>query len=96
MARTKESNGKVTEVKNSEITLDSYDSCAMHFPLLCLTIVWSCFEFQPVVFKLCFGKGKVTKGNNSVITLDRVMVLVFCTSSDGAWPLYEVVLNSNH
>ena len=26
-------------------------------------------------------QGKETKGNNSVITIDRVMVLVHCTSS---------------
>ena len=26
---------------------------------------------------------KIRKGNNSVITCDRVMVLVLCTSSDG-------------
>jgi hypothetical protein len=41
------------------------------------------------------NNGKVTKGNYSVSTLDRVMVLVHCTSSYCAWPYYEVVLNSN-
>jgi hypothetical protein len=68
MLWTKENNGKVTKGNNSVITLDSYGSCALHFPLLWLTIVLSCFEFQPVVFKLCSGQGKVTKGNNSVIS----------------------------
>jgi hypothetical protein len=38
---------------------------------------------------------KVTKGNNSIITLDRVMVFVPCTSSFCAQPLYEAVFNSN-
>jgi amino acid permease len=45
-----------------------------------LTIVWTSFEFQLVVFKLCSkqekSNGKVTKGNNTIITLDRVIVLV--------------------
>ena len=40
-------------------------------------------------------QGKVTKGNYSVISQDRVMVLVHCTSSHCVWQLYEVVLNSN-
>jgi hypothetical protein len=40
------------------------------------------------------NNGKVLKGNNSEITLERVMVLVHCTSPYCAWPLYEVVLNS--
>jgi hypothetical protein len=34
--------------------------------------------------KLCPGQVKVTKGNNSVIRHDRVMVLVHCTSSQCA------------
>jgi hypothetical protein len=40
---------------------------------------------------LCYvlRQGTVTKGNNYVITLH-------CSSSYCAWPLYEVVLNSNH
>jgi hypothetical protein len=61
MVRTKENNGKVTKGKNSEITLDSYHSCTLHFPLLCLTIVWSCIEFQLLVFKLCSGQGKCNR-----------------------------------
>ena len=45
--------------------------------------------------KLSYRQGKETKGNNSVITIDRVMVLVHCTSSYCGWQLYEIVLNSN-
>ena len=74
----------------------SYDSCVLHFLLLCLTIVWNCIELQPVVFKLCSRQGKETKGNNYVISQDGVMVLEYCTSSQFAWPLYEVIRNSNH
>jgi hypothetical protein len=149
----KESNGNVTKGSNSITTSgQSYGYCALHFLLLCLTIVWSCFEFQPVLFKLCCGhgivskgnnsvicqnyvivfvtalplnvledcmklywiptitlqvmtlqvmvrtkesNGKETKGNNSVITSDIVMVLEHCTFSYCAWPLYKVVLNFN-
>ena len=40
-------------------------------------------------------KEKNTKGNNSVITLDRVTVLVHCTPTYCGWPLYEIVLKSN-
>jgi hypothetical protein len=48
-------------------------------------VLWkNFFEFQPVVFKLCSGQGKVTKGNNSVISQDGVMVLVHCTLSQCA------------
>jgi hypothetical protein len=35
-----------------------YCFSALHFLLLCLTIVWSCFELQPVVFKLWSGQKK--------------------------------------
>jgi hypothetical protein len=73
-----------------------YYFCALRFLWIYLTIEWNCIEFQLVVFKLCSGQeksnGKVTKGNNSIITVDRVMVLVHCTSSYYAWPLYEVVV----
>jgi fumarate reductase subunit C len=62
----------------------SYGFYALRFLSIYLTIE-NCIEFQLVVFKLCSGQekgnGKVTKGNNSIITLDRVMVLVHCTSS---------------
>ena len=36
--------------------------------------------FHPVVFMLCSKQEKVSKGNNSVINLIRVMDLVHCTS----------------
>jgi hypothetical protein len=39
---------------------------------------------------------KVTKGNNYVISPNRVMVLVDCNLSHRALPLYEVVENFNH
>jgi hypothetical protein len=38
------------------------------------------------------GKGTMGKTN----TDDRVMVIIHCTSSHCALPLYEVVLNSNN
>jgi hypothetical protein len=41
-------------------------------------------------------QGKGTKGNNSINTEDGIIVIVHCTSSHCAWPLYEVVLNSNY
>ena len=37
---------------------------------------------------------KIKKGNNSVITCDRVMVLALCTSSDGTLSMYQVSFNS--
>ena len=37
---------------------------------------------------------KIRKGNNSVITCDRVMVLALCTFSDGHLSMYQVSLNS--
>ena len=37
---------------------------------------------------------KIRKGNNSVITSDRVMVLALCTFSDGHLSMYQVSLNS--
>ena len=37
---------------------------------------------------------KIRKGNNSVISCDRVMVLAFCTSSDGQRSMYQVSFNS--
>ena len=36
------------------------------------------------------GWSKFTKGHNSVKTVDGVMVLNLCTSSDGALYLYQV------
>jgi hypothetical protein len=52
-----------------------------------------------VVLKLCSlqekSYGKMAKGNYSIITPDKDMVLVHCTSSYCAGPLYEVVLNAN-
>jgi hypothetical protein len=98
MLRKKESNGKVIKGNNSVISQDGVmvlvhcTSPYCGWPLYELT----CFEFQPVVFKLCSGQGKVTKGSNTVISQDGVMVLVHCTFSQCAWPLYEVILNSNH
>ena len=38
--------------------------------------------------KLTFAK--IRKGNNSVITCDRVTVLALCTSSDGCLSMYQV------
>ena len=49
--------------------------------------------FHPVVFMLCSKQEKVSKGNNSLISFIRVMVLVYCTSSHCALPLYEVLSN---
>ena len=37
---------------------------------------------------------KIGKGNNSVITCDRVTVLALCTSSDGCLSMYQVSFNS--
>jgi hypothetical protein len=47
-------------------------------------------------FQVMLWTRKSNKGNNSVISQDGVLVLVHCTSSQCAWPLYEVILNSNH
>jgi hypothetical protein len=72
----------------------NYDFCTQCFLSVYLTIVWNSIEFQLVIFKLCSGQeksnGKATKGNNSIISLDRVIVLVHCTSSYCAWSLYQV------
>jgi hypothetical protein len=54
--------------------------------MVSVTLVWNCIEFEPIAYMLCFAT-KVTKGNNSIITLDRVMVLVHCTFSSWAWPM---------
>jgi hypothetical protein len=54
------------------------------------------YIIQLVVFKSCSGQGKVPKGSNSVISQDGVMVLMHCTSWQCAWPLYEVIMNSNN
>jgi hypothetical protein len=67
---------------------------------MCLAIVWSFIEFQLVVFKLCSRQekniGEVTKGNNSLITLDRVMVLQHCTLNPlivlDHWSCFELQL----
>ena len=37
------------------------------------------------------SKLKFSKGNNSIKHVDGVMVLVFCTSPDGALYLYQVM-----
>ena len=37
---------------------------------------------------------KIRKGNNSVITCDRVMFLVLCTFSNGRLSMYQVSFNS--
>ena len=36
---------------------------------------------------------KIRKGNNSIITCDRVMVLALCTSSVGHLSMYQVSFN---
>jgi hypothetical protein len=61
----------------------------------CMKLYWIPTGSFKVMLWTKKSNGKVTKGNNSIITLNRVMVLVHCTSSYCAWPLYEVVLNSN-
>jgi hypothetical protein len=43
------------------------------------------YEFQPVHFMLCSSTRKSNKGH-SIITLERVMVLLHCTSTYCAWP----------
>ena len=37
---------------------------------------------------------KIKKGDNFVITCDRVMVLALCTSSDDLLSMYQVLFNS--
>jgi hypothetical protein len=64
----------------------SYDE-ALHFLALHLTIVWRCIEFQLLLFKLCSGQ-KWWQRATTVISPNRVMVLVYCTSSPCPQPLY--------
>ena len=37
---------------------------------------------------------KIGKGSNSVNTIDQIMILAFCTSSDGRLSMYQVSFNS--
>ena len=37
---------------------------------------------------------KIKKGSHSIITVDRVMILAFCTSSDGPLSMYQVSFHS--
>ena len=47
-------------------------------------------ELQIQTVGLALGWSKFTKGHNSVKTVDGVMVLNLCTSSDDALYLYQV------
>jgi hypothetical protein len=65
--------------------------CALH----CMKLYWIPKSGVQVMLWTRKNNGKVTKGNNYVITLDRVMLFVHCTYSYCAWLLYEIVFNSN-
>jgi hypothetical protein len=58
------------------------------------------FYFQTdILYKFILCKKqhfRHVKGNVYLISQDGVMVLVQCTSSQCAWPLYEVILYFNH
>ena len=47
-------------------------------------------ELQTQTLGLTLGWSQLTKGQNSVKTVDGVMVLNFCTPSDDALYLYQV------
>ena len=54
--------------------------------------------FSSLLLEICSGQAytckKIRKGNNSVITCDRVTVLALCTSSDGRLSMYQDSFNS--
>ena len=47
-------------------------------------------EMQTQTLKSKLGWSEFTKGHNSFKTLDGVMILNLCTSSDDAFHLYQV------
>ena len=63
--------------------------------------LYQCIKFHLFIFNTFRGMlwtslllEKIGKGNNSIITCDRVTVLAFCTFSDGPLSMYQVSFHS--
>ena len=83
---------KIRKGNNSVITCDRVMVLAVCISLMA---IYQCIKFHLIPF-YTFGDmlqtslqlQKIRKGNNSVITCDRVMVLALCTSSDCHLSMY--------
>ena len=71
----------------------SYGSCTLHFSSMRSICVWSFKSVPQRLLELCSGQElsmKLTKGNNSNNTADRVIILAHCMSPQWDLSVYEV------
>ena len=68
---------------------------------ICFMALYQCIKFRLCIFNTfrdMLQTGlllqKIRKGNNSVITCDRVTILAVCIFSDGCLSMYQVSFNS--
>ena len=66
-----------------------------------LMALYQCIKFNLIplytfrdMLQTSFLLQKIKKGSNSINTLDRVMILAFCTSSDSPLSNYQISFNS--
>ena len=93
-ARTRKRYENFKKPKFRSYISKSYGSCALHFSSMRSIYLWS-FKLIPLILLSKYGPDKkkvwkISKGNNSEIMKERVMVLEHCTSPQWDLSTYEV------
>ena len=91
----------IAKISKGTNSINTYNRVMVFAFCISLIALYHCIKFHLFIFntfrdmlRTSLLMQKIRKGNNSVITCDRITVFVLCTSSDGSMLMYKVSFHS--